>query len=289
MKNVKLIVTGAVCTIIGISAGMGAMYGIQKKKIDFANDNSLLMEVQDILRENDKSLPDGADKEKAAAKGYLTQFDKFTYYVDKSDGQEEEEEPLKDIEAEIVNGNKLYIKINGFLNTTNINYVNNVAPLVGKADGIIIDLRNNGGGVVAAENEISENFLKEGSVRFVYDNGEEENKRMIDNGNEISLPVVILVNGNTASAAEVMTALFMQYYDNVTVVGTQTYGTGVFQDIKSLSNGDEIRFTNGHYTVGDWESYNEVGITPDIILEMDDSLIGTFSDSQLKKALEILG
>ena len=164
-----------------------------------------------------------------------------------------------------------------------------IEPLLPKAKSMIIDLLNNKGGVTTAENEISNMFLDSGIVNCYYYNGEEFSYKMRDTDDKIKLPTVILVNGNTASSSEIMTALFMQNHGDTTVVGTQTFGKGVFQDIRKLSNGDEIMIANGYYTVGDWECYNEVGITPDIVLEMDESLIGTFSDTQLKKALEILG
>ncbi|NLT09232.1 MAG: hypothetical protein GXY08_06990 [Ruminococcus sp.] len=289
MNRNGVIITGIVCAVAGIAAGMGTMYGIQKKKIDFANNNSVLMEVQQILDENDKKLPEGVDPEKASAKGYMSLFDIYTTYVDKNEEAEDYDNRKLDVEAEMINGNVLLAKINGFASVTSISFSEKVTPLIPNASGMIIDLRNNGGGEIVEENSISDLFLKTGVVHCFIDNDDDYDFEMGDSGNEFSLPVVILVNGKTASASEMMTALFMQNYDNVTVVGTQTFGKGVFQDVKELSNGDEIKFTNGYYTVGDWECYNEIGITPDIVLEMDESLIGTFSDTQLKKALELLG
>jgi len=289
MKGLKQILICSVCLAAGVAAGMGGMYGLQRKNIRFAKDNSLLMEVQEQLDDVGKELPDGMERDKAVAKGYLTQFDRFTYYKDNSEPAEEEQEVREDVEAEIMNGNVLYLKINGFLESTHISVQNKIEPLLPKAKSMIIDLRNNKGGVTTAENEISNMFLDSGIVNCYYYNGEEFSYKMRDTDDKIKLPTVILVNGNTASSSEIMTALFMQNHGDTTVVGTQTFGKGVFQDIRKLSNGDEIMIANGYYTVGDWECYNEVGITPDIVLEMDESLIGTFSDTQLKKALEILG
>lgn len=289
MKNVKQIVICSACLAAGVAAGMGGMYGIQRKNIKFAKENSLLMEVQSILKDSGKNDPVGGDPEKAAAKGYMSQFDKYTGYVDVNELKESTEDLPDDVEAKLINGNVLYVDLNGFVSGTNMHFSQVVDPLIPKANSVIIDLRNNGGGEIIEENNISDRFLKKGVVHCFIDNEDDYDFKIGDSGDETVLPTVLLVNNSTASAAEVMTALFMQNHDNVTVVGTQTYGKGVFQDIKSLSNGDEIRFTNGYYTVGDWECYNEVGITPDIVLEMDESLIGTFSDTQLKKALEILG
>ncbi len=289
MNRNGVIITGIVCAAAGIAVGMGTMYGIQKKKIDFAKENSVLMEVQQILDENGKKLPEGVDPKKASAKGYMSLFDMYTAYVDNDEEAEDSENKKIDVEAEMINGNVLLAKINGFASVTSISFSEKVEPLIPDASGLIIDLRNNGGGEIGEENLISDLFLKTGVVHCFIDNEDDYDFVMGDSGNEYSLPIVILVNGKTASASEMMTALFMQNYENVTVVGTQTFGKGVFQDIQPLSNGDEIKYTNGYYTVGDWECYNEIGITPDIVLEMDESLIGTFGDTQLKKALELLG
>lgn len=287
MKNVKVIVTGAVCAALGIGAGMGGMYLFQKKNIEFAKEYSLLKEVQDVLEENEKSYPDDADPVEAVVNGYLSKFDKFTLY--QAPGEDEAAETVADVESELMNGSVLYVKINSFIWGTNLSFDTKTSELLPKASSIVIDLRNNGGGAIGESQNICDRFLKTGVIHCFIDNADDYDFEMGDSGNEIDLPVVILVNGETASASEMMTALFMQNYDNVTVIGTTTYGKGIFQDEKELSNGGVLRFTNGYYTVGDWECYQDVGIEPDITLEMDESLIGTLSDTQLKKALEILG
>lgn len=289
MKNVKVIVTGAVCAVLGIGAGMGGMYLFQKKNIEFAKDYSLLKEVQDVLEENEKSYPDDADPVEAVVNGYLSQYDKFTKYLSPDFDEDEGGNVESDVEASLMNGNVLYVKINGFVWGTNLSFGSKTDELMPKARAVIIDLRGNLGGDITEAQNISDRFLKTGVTHCFIDNADDYDFEMGDSGNEIDLPVVILVNGETASASEMMTALFMQNYDNVTVIGTTTYGKGVFQDEKELSNGGILRFTNGYYTVGDWECYQDVGIEPDITLEMDESLIGTLSDTQLKKALEILG
>ncbi|MBQ9808429.1 MAG: hypothetical protein IJM55_06130 [Ruminococcus sp.] len=289
MKNVKVVVTGAVCAALGIGAGMGGMYFFQKKNIEFAKDYSLLKEVQDVLDENEKQLPEGSDPAEAVVNGYLSQYDKFTKYLSPDSDEDEGGNVESDVEASLMNGNVLYVKINGFVWGTNLSFGSKTDDLMPKARAVIIDLRGNLGGDISEAQGISNRFLKTGVTHCFIDNADDYDFEMGDSGNEIELPVVILVNGETASASEMMTALFMQNYDNVTVIGTTTYGKGIFQDEKELSNGGVLRFTNGYYTVGDWECYQDVGIEPDITLEMDESLIGTLSDTQLKKALEILG
>ena len=101
MKGIKQILICSVCLAAGVAAGMGGMYGLQRKNIRFAKDNSLLMEVQEQLDDVGKELPDGMERDKAVAKGYLTQFDRFTYYKDNSEPAEEQE-VKEDVEAEII-------------------------------------------------------------------------------------------------------------------------------------------------------------------------------------------
>ena len=106
-------------------------------------------------------------------------------------------------------------------------------------------------------------------------------------GVEYDMPVVVLVSGDTYSSAEKLTAFF-QSTKRGTVVGTQTGGKGVYQDKVYLSDGTAVTLVQGYYYVNDVPNFNGVGLTPDIIIEMDTELIGTDKDIQLKKAIELL-
>lgn len=288
MKRKALLAAGSACLAVGIGLGAGGTYLIERKNIKFAKDNSELMEVQQILADHKKDPPNGDPVGLAAAKAYMSQFDQFTSYIERDAPAEgESKEAVED--AKTFGDGILYAKINGFIGGTVQSYAQKIKPGIPDAKGLIIDLRDNGGGEISAAMDISNDFLSKGVVHCIIDNEDDYDDKMTDFGREFTLPVVILVNGGTASASEIMTALFMQNYGEVTVVGTQTYGKGIFQDVQRLSNGDYIRYTNGYYTVGDWECYNEIGITPDVVVEMDASLIGTPDDVQLQKAIDILG
>ena len=99
------------------------------------------------------------------------------------------------------------------------------------------------------------------------------------------VPIAVLINENTASAAEILTALLKQYGD-ATLVGMNTFGKGVYQN-KGIFYGNSVRYTEGYYTVGDWEDYHGKGIKPDVEIDMDSDYIGTDKDIQLEKALEL--
>lgn len=152
---------------------------------------------------------------------------------------------------------------------------------------IIIDLRENLGGDVDATLSIAENLGINGTVTGHYYSGETEVKEAISTSDK-DYKFILLVNQNTASSAEIFTALLKQFKNDVIIVGTNTYGKGIFQKEFKLSDGGSIYYTAGYYTVGNWECYQDIGITPDIIIPMDNSLIDTENDIQLEKAIEIL-
>jgi len=151
----------------------------------------------------------------------------------------------------------------------------------------IIDLRNKPGGDTGAAVDIAAFLGAPGNVYFHSYFGNDDVIMPTCEERFQSGKIVVLVNENTKSSGEILTSLLKQY-KNATIVGEQTYGKGVYQLNFSLSNGGRFRYTDGYYTVGEWESYNGIGITPDIEVSMNSSLIGTDDDIQLKKALELL-
>lgn len=298
MNNKKILAFCSASLVAGAVIGAVAMYSIQRKNIKFAKDYSALPEVIKVLDDEGIEVPDGSDKEKAVVNGYLSLYDdKYTYYYKDVDvelvtevaGENGEVKYVDNMTTELKNGNILYTRLHMFDVDTEIVWNDLVDSDIKKAKGFILDLRDNGGGSDSTAESIADKFLKKGYCTDHLKNGETEESRMTDNGKEYDIPVVLLVNDGTASAAEEFTALMMQNYENLTVIGEKTYGKGIFQNERVLSNGGTLRYTNGYYTVGDWECYQDIGIEPDETIEMDKSLIGTFGDTQLKRALEILG
>lgn len=155
-------------------------------------------------------------------------------------------------------------------------------------DSLILDLRNNRGGSTSAGMGVADNFISEGYVTEHYYTGEESKSEINSAENDVDVPIVVLVNEHTASAAEIITALLKQNAD-AEIVGTNTFGKGIFQLTAPLEGGMRLHFTAGKFTVGDWDCWQGVGIAPDYEIEMDSSLIGTENDVQLNKAIELLG
>jgi len=153
-------------------------------------------------------------------------------------------------------------------------------------NSIIMDLRNNPGGNTNCGTDIADFFVSEGCVNEYYYNGSETVINMSDKDTDIKVPMVVLTNKNTASAAEILTGLLKQF-NNATVIGTNTYGKGIFQSNALFQDGI-LHYTDGYFTVGDWECWQGKGIAPDIEIPMDNTLIGSDDDIQLQKAFEIL-
>lgn len=154
-------------------------------------------------------------------------------------------------------------------------------------DSVVLDLRDNGGGSTDSAITFADYFLSEGYVTEYYYTGKVNKMELKASDSDRHVPMVVLVNGHTASAAEIMTGLLKQF-GGATVVGTNTFGKGIFQKEKQLSNGGYLRYTAGYFTVGGWECWHGKGIAPDVEIEMDSELIGTDEDIQLEKALALL-
>lgn len=193
------------------------------------------------------------------------------------------------VTAKMIENNILYIKINYFDIDTDALFGGTAVPFLEKAEGVIVDLRGNSGGDGKAAVAVSDRFTGAGSMTKYYYKGGKESLYTVDSEEDIKLPTIILVNERTASAAEIMTGFLKQYGSDVTVVGTDTFGKGIFQEEEYLEDDATIYYTAGYFTVGGWDCWQDVGIKPDIAVEMEHSLIGTEDDVQMKKALELLG
>lgn len=135
---------------------------------------------------------------------------------------------------------------------------------------LIIDLRNNGGGTVNSASLIANYFVQTGDVIFTieYKDGSGRPDTVCKASNQTrkySLPVVILVNGGTASASEILSAALQDNSEGI-IIGQQTFGKGIIQDVIPWNEGF-IRYTSSHYLTPDGHDIHEVGITPDIIVE----------------------
>ncbi len=151
-------------------------------------------------------------------------------------------------------------------------------------NSVILDLRNNTGGVVEEAVKISELFIDKGNtVLRSYNKTEKETIIKSSSGKYKDINLVVLVNDYSASASEIVTAALK---DNkaATIVGIRTYGKGVMQEIQPLFDG-AIKITIEEFKTPNGDKINKVGIKPDVEIEIDKD---SNEDLQLQKAIEIL-
>lgn len=151
------------------------------------------------------------------------------------------------------------------------------------ATGLVIDLRDNAGGTSGSAVQVASAFIPEGRI-FTEDFGRQERVFEV-NGDyaNIDLPLVVLVNGRTQSAAEAFAGA-IQDYDLGTIIGVPSFGKGTVQTVEDLSNGGAFRFTIARVLTPSGDTYHAVGIQPDIVIEDADGP----GDEQLDAALGYL-
>ena len=157
------------------------------------------------------------------------------------------------------------------------------------ATAIIFDLRSNPGGLLSEAVDVSALFLKEGTVVIEKLKGDEERHFDADQGRHVALdiPLVILTNGGSASASEIVAGA-IQDYGRGTIIGQQTFGKGSVQLPHSLSDGSELRVTVAEWLTPSGRQIHGQGITPDITVEMTFEDLEQGLDPQLDAAVEFL-
>lgn len=173
--------------------------------------------------------------------------------------------------GQMLDNNIGYIRISSFKENTPDQFEEIYEELLEEgAEGFIFDVRDDGGGLVSALEEILDPLLPEGEIAVAtYKDG--STKTLVESDDEsCDLPMVVLVNENTASAAELFTASLSDFND-ATVVGVTTYGKGVMQVTEELPDGGALTITTATYQTTVGECYHGVGITPDEEVEIDEA------------------
>jgi carboxyl-terminal processing protease len=153
------------------------------------------------------------------------------------------------------------------------------------AQGLVLDLRGNGGGLLTEAVLVSSIFVPDGVI--VSTHGRTQRTRSFDaTGDPLPRhPMVVLINGDTASASEIVTAALEQS-GTATVVGTTSFGKGTFQEVIPLENGGALDLTVGEYLTRDGTSINGAGISPQVRAKDNPD---TKPDEGLQRALRVLG
>lgn len=185
-----------------------------------------------------------------------------------------------------------YIEITQFSDGTLSEFEKALADLESQGmQGVIFDLRSNGGGLVDSVVSVLDDILPAGEVVYTLD--KYNNRKGFDSDDEkkLDIPITVLVSGNTASAAEIFTGAIRDF-DYGTVIGTKTFGKGIVQTTMQLYDGSAVKVTTSTYYTPKGTSINGKGIEPDIELEYEAPASGqTYDinqDNQVEKAEEVL-
>lgn len=201
---------------------------------------------------------------------------------------------LYPIESEVLENDIGYINISSFCEDCSSKFKENYDKLKKKnIKSLVIDLRNNGGGIVDEALEILDSILDKDSTMLITANKKGEEK--IEKAKKkptIEVPIVVLVNENTASSSEIFAAALKEN-NKAKIIGTKTYGKGVIQESITLSDGSGIKITTEEYYTPNRNKINKIGITPDIEVDLEEKTkniteISRDQDTQLKKAIETL-
>lgn len=155
------------------------------------------------------------------------------------------------------------------------------------AKALVFDLRENPGGLLEQAIDVSSLFIKDGVIVRVDQRNKPEQDSYTTGHKITDLPLVVLIDGNSASASEI-TAGALQDYGRATLVGEQSFGKGSVQTIEPLQDGSAVKFTIAHYLTPKKRAINGIGLTPDYIVVMDPmKQLSQKTDTQLQKAIEI--
>ena len=157
------------------------------------------------------------------------------------------------------------------------------------AQGMILDLRGNPGGNLSTVLEIADMLLDKGMILYIEDKKGNRDEYYAKDGMEWDLPIVLLVDSNSASASEVLSGA-LKDHERATLVGTTTFGKGIVQNLRTLKDGSALKLTISAYYTPSGTTVHGKGIEPDVVVEFDaEAYYGEQQiDNQLEKAKEVL-
>ena len=265
--------------------GPGAEAGLQTGDVITAiNDTDVtdmeLSDVVSLIRENkDKTIV-------------------LTVFRENEEKSREISVDVTDVELPSVFGEMLdkktgYIQITQFTGVTPQQYKDMFAELKDKGmERLVIDLRDNPGGLLTSVCDILREILPEGLIVYTEDKYGNREEETCDGKHQLDMPLAVLVNENSASASEIFAGA-VQDHEVGTIVGTTTYGKGVVQELRQLSDGSAVKLTVSNYYTPNGNSINKVGIKPDVEVKLASELLNKDEitheeDNQLQKVLDVI-
>lgn len=188
-------------------------------------------------------------------------------------------------EYEVKDNNIGYIKFNSFDELSDVQFKNAYRELVEnkKVKGLIIDIRDNPGGLLDRVVKIADSLVPSGIITYTVDRDGNKKVQSSD-ANQTEVPIVVLINENSASASEILASAIKDHGVGK-IVGKTSYGKGLVQEFVGLGDGTYVKVTISEYFSPNGTKINKTGVVPDI--DIEDNL-ETEEDEQLQKALEVI-
>lgn len=181
-----------------------------------------------------------------------------------------------------------YISISEFDSVTGAQFAKALKQLQKKnIEGLVVDLRNNPGGSLSTVCDILDSILPKGLIVYTKDKNGKKEEYTSDEKHRLNLPMSVLVNGQSASASEIFAGA-VQDYGKAEIIGTQTYGKGVVQNLFDLKDGTCVKLTTSEYFTPKGRNIDGKGITPDVKIKYKYNAKDPKADNQLDKAVSVV-
>lgn len=189
-------------------------------------------------------------------------------------------------EGQMLDGNIGYVHISAFRENTFDQYSKVLNELLESgAEGIIFDVRNNGGGLLSALEDVLDPLLPEGNIAIA-SYGDGTVKTIVESDSEeLDIPMIVLVNGGTASAGELFAAS-LRDFGKASLVGETTFGKGIMQDTRTVAGG-AVTLTVAAYQTVKGECYHEIGVTPDTEILLPEEYVVDFKNPDTKGDVQL--
>lgn len=180
-----------------------------------------------------------------------------------------------------------YIRLSSFISKNAATEIESILNSCNDKKGIILDLRSNPGGLLTNAIYISDMLLKGGVIVSTVDRDRYKSTTRARYGQITGKPIVVLINKGSASASEILSGALKDNH-RATIVGEQSFGKGLVQEINRLPDEAGMNITIQRYLTPSGQDINKKGITPDVVIELTEEHVKNKNDVQLKKAIEVL-
>ncbi len=197
---------------------------------------------------------------------------------------------IKTVSIEFKEDNVAYLKISRFGEKTSEEFDNTISEMLSRnSKGIILDLRNNPGGLLNSSIEVASRMIPKGKivVSEEYSNGKKDNLHTLGGDKLSTLPIVVLINEGSASASEIIAGA-LKDNQGTTLIGEKSFGKGSVQEMTELPGGSSVKITVAKWLTPNGNNIMEKGIEPDIEIKFTEEDYKNNRDPQLDKALEVL-